>query len=322
MSQPDVVFLCRSNRGKSRMAQALAAAQHADGWTVSSAGTHPAPPDDPPNAQSVEALAEVNAPVIAQRPRGLDPDELGAAERVVLIGSPSEDQWAALAGAGLEESAVTVWETIEPSHDGIEGLERMRLIRDDIAELVAALHVELTAPARLRDLEAGATLADVHTFADTLPAVRIEQMLGTWRGSGLPTGHPLDGLLEAYGWYGKRFESADVVHPLLFEKGEESLVSINPRLVPLALVTRLGDVAQHPALIALAGRLKPLLGTRRPTARLRMTTHRGLSTATMCYDALPIHDVFRRVDDHTLLGLMDWRGSDDEFPFVLRRVDD
>ena len=41
-------------------------------------------------------------------------------------------------------------------------------------------------------------------------------MLGRWRGSGLPTGSPLDGLLEAYGWYGKEFLDAETVHPLLF----------------------------------------------------------------------------------------------------------
>ena len=45
------------------------------------------------------------------------------------------------------------------------------------------------------------------------------------------------------------------------------------------------------------GLLLPLVATSRPAARLRMTQYRGVVTATMCYDAHPIHDVFRRVDD-------------------------
>jgi len=51
---------------------------------------------------------------------------------------------------------------------------------------------------------------------DTLPAVRPEEMLGEWRGEEFPTGHPMDGLLAATGWAGKRFDDADRVHPLLF----------------------------------------------------------------------------------------------------------
>ena len=36
------------------------------------------------------------------------------------------------------------WETDEPSLRGIEGMERMRLVRDDIRSRVQALHAELT----------------------------------------------------------------------------------------------------------------------------------------------------------------------------------
>jgi hypothetical protein len=57
---------------------------------------------------------------------------------------------------------------------------------------------------------------DALAFFDGLPAVPADEMLGRWRGSGLPTGSPLDGLLEAYGWYGKEFLDAETVHPLLF----------------------------------------------------------------------------------------------------------
>ena len=39
----------------------------------------------------------------------------------------------------------------------------------------------------------------------------------------------------------------------------------------------------------------------------------------MIYDARPINDVFKRVDADTALGLMDMRGLDKPFFFVLRR---
>ena len=47
--------------------------------------------------------------------------------------------------------------------------------------------------------------------------------------------------------------------------------------------------------------------------------HRGVSSAAMLYDHLPIVDVFRRLDAHTLLGVMDARGISQPFFFTLRR---
>ncbi len=34
-------------------------------------------------------------------------------------------------------------------------------------------------------------------------------MLGTWHGAEVPTGHPLDGMLEASGWWGKQFSDSE-----------------------------------------------------------------------------------------------------------------
>ena len=36
-------------------------------------------------------------------------------------------------------------------------------------------------------------------------------MIGTWHGAEVPTGHPMDGLLEASGWWGKQFIDAETV---------------------------------------------------------------------------------------------------------------
>jgi arsenate-mycothiol transferase len=44
----------------------------------------------------------------------------------------------------VEGKRFEVWETDEPSERGIEGMERMRLVRDDIKARVQKLHAELT----------------------------------------------------------------------------------------------------------------------------------------------------------------------------------
>jgi hypothetical protein len=166
---------------------------------------------------------------------------------------------------------------------------------------------------------AGAGAEEALAFFDGLPAVGPEEMLGRWRGSGLPTGSPLDGLLEYYGWYGKEFTDAETVHPLLFTDRTGRPRPVDPALVPIGLLRDHAGLAHRPAVRRAFGVLKPVLWTSRPKARLRVVEHRGVLTTAMVYDALPIIDVFRRVDDATLLGLMDLRGLSDPFFFVLGR---
>lgn len=142
-------------------------------------------------------------------------------------------------------------------------------------------------------------------------------MYGRWVGSGFPTHHPMDGLLETFGWYGKAFLSPDDVHPLLFRRGDD-VVSLTPRFLPVARLWRV-PLPRAAWLNTLALPLKFLLQTRRGRARLRLLEHRGQVSATMIYDDLPIHDVFRRLDDVTVLGLMDLKGMPQPFFFRLRR---
>jgi hypothetical protein len=156
------------------------------------------------------------------------------------------------------------------------------------------------------------------TLFDELPPVTVPEMLGAWAGQGLATGHPLDGLLEAYGWHGKRFDGPDDAHPLVFGDAR-GLFSVNPALVPLPVVIRLSGVLHSDLLAAVANRSLRLLRTRKPAARLRVVEFRGVTTGTVTYDALPINDHFRAVDRDTLLGAMDVRGLDEPFLFVLRR---
>ncbi|MDT0328375.1 DUF4334 domain-containing protein [Nocardiopsis lambiniae] len=158
---------------------------------------------------------------------------------------------------------------------------------------------------------------------DASEAVDPDSMLGTWRGAELPTGHPMDGLLAASGWWGKRFEDAETVHPLLFPgPGPTSLWAFDP----VKAFGGLGAVRALPMpkglpLVGPIAVLRPILRTRSAAARLRTTRYRGVDTATMVYDRLPIHDVFRRLSDDTVIGAMDMRGSRRPYFFVLRRDD-
>lgn len=128
-------------------------------------------------------------------------------------------------------------------------------------------------------------------FFDSLPAVALDTMIGTWRGASRPTGSPLDGLLERYGWYGKRFDDAESVHPLLFHHGR-GLVAINPALVPLPALTRFAGLVRTPIAARAFGIVRGALATGKPRARLRMTEHRGVVTATMCSTRCPYMTCF------------------------------
>jgi len=173
-------------------------------------------------------------------------------------------------------------------------------------------------PRPLTDLEPACSLEEALALFDSLPAVPIEDLSGRWRGRELRTGHRLDGLLEASGWWGKQFDGADAVHPLLFTGAHGDLFAVDPRRVPLGLAHVL------PASVVARGRaalplLQPALRTREHRARLRRVEHRGVVTAAMVYDHLPIIDVFRRASEDTVLGLMDMRHDPRPYFFVLQR---
>ena len=171
----------------------------------------------------------------------------------------------------------------------------------------------------LAEHEDGAAPDEALAFFDGLPAADVADLPGRWRGSGLPTGSPFDGLLEAYGWYGKEFLDEETVHPMLFTDRTGRPRALDPTLLPVPLIRALPALA-HSLPVRLAFRAAgPLLATRKPAARTRMLEHRGVLTAAMVYDRQPIIDVFRRVSADVLLGAMDLRGLPTPFLFVLRR---
>ncbi|WP_210189890.1 DUF4334 domain-containing protein [Devosia lucknowensis] len=172
---------------------------------------------------------------------------------------------------------------------------------------------------QLIELEHGTTTETALAWFDGLPPVVITDMLGNWRGTELPTGHPMDGLLARAGWHGKRFDDADSAHPLVFSQAGGRLFALNPAWLPMSLLTTRVGLAQRLASRQVVRLASLVAGTDKPRARLRMTEFRGVVSATMIYDALPINDVFRTVDADTVVGAMDMRGSSKPYFFVLRR---
>lgn len=171
---------------------------------------------------------------------------------------------------------------------------------------------------RLAGLEPSCTVGEALALFDTLPSVRAEEITGPWAGRELSTGHRLDGALAASGWHGKRFDSPEEVFPLIFSTTHGRTFAAEPRRMPLGLTGRL-PLSTLTRLRPLLTALKPALRTRRPRARLRNLEYRGVVTAAMVYDHLPIIDVFRRVDEVTLLGVMDWRHEPQPYFFVLAK---
>jgi arsenate-mycothiol transferase len=132
--KPAVLFVCVKNGGKSQMAAALMEKVAGDSVAVASAGSKPG---SAVNALSAEVLAEVGADISRNVPRLITVEDQQRADIVVVLGA--EAQVDEVEGTRYER-----WETDEPSERGIDGIERMRLVRDDILARVTALHARLT----------------------------------------------------------------------------------------------------------------------------------------------------------------------------------
>jgi hypothetical protein len=166
-------------------------------------------------------------------------------------------------------------------------------------------------------LDAGrATTEDAIELFDSLEPVDLDFMIGDWKGEGFHTNHPMDGLLDAYHWHGKRFESPEDVHPLVFSTLRGGLASVNPVFMGPSLRVPMPKSAMVGCIFQV---LMPFLTTSRSKARLRMTTYRGKSSATMIYDQLPINDAFHKIDQDAVFGVMDLKGMKSLFFFILRR---
>ncbi|WP_338702597.1 DUF4334 domain-containing protein [Streptomyces sp. Q6] len=108
-----------------------------------------------------------------------------------------------------------------------------------------------------------------------LEVVDAASVLGSWRGFAFRTGHPVEKMLGASRWHGKRFDALDSAQPLICRAEDGTLYS--------------DTAAGH------------------GEASLWNVEFRGEVTATMVYDGMPVLDHFKRVDEHTLMGVMNGR---------------
>ncbi|QSJ14349.1 DUF4334 domain-containing protein [Nostoc sp. UHCC 0702] len=153
---------------------------------------------------------------------------------------------------------------------------------------------------------------------DYLEPVNLDFMFGRWQGSGLYTDHPMDGLLETSNWYGKEFIDSENVHPLLFLDHQGKIFKVAPNSTLMDSVLKF-PLPKNNSLKPLLILINSFLQTEKSQARLRMMEYRGKVTATMIYDHLPINDSFRKVDENTVLGIMDYKNLPQPFFFVLKR---
>jgi len=130
---PSVLFVCVHNAGKSQMAAGLMKDLAGNAVQVHSAGTAPG---EAVNEQSAAALAELGIDLTAERPKPITDELVRGVDVVVVLGLEAQV-------APVEGTRFQTWDTDEPSARGIEGLERMRLVRDDIAARVRGLATEL-----------------------------------------------------------------------------------------------------------------------------------------------------------------------------------
>ncbi|MCP9271471.1 arsenate-mycothiol transferase ArsC [Mycolicibacterium arenosum] len=104
-----------------------------DSVDVHSAGTKPG---TSVNGLSAESLREVGVDIGGETPKLVDPQLVRDVDLVVTLGREARVE--AVPGTRFEN-----WDTDEPSERGIDGIERMRLVRDDIAVRIRALAEQL-----------------------------------------------------------------------------------------------------------------------------------------------------------------------------------
>ncbi|MDJ0356585.1 low molecular weight phosphatase family protein [Paenarthrobacter sp. PH39-S1] len=134
-SKPGVLFVCVKNGGKSQVAGGLMRHLTGDTVTVYTAGTKPG---SSLNAQSVKSLTELGIDISDEHTKPITAEMLANVDLIVTLGKEAVVDPV----PGIE---IRNWDTDEPSERGIEGMERMRLIRDDIQVRVQVLTAELSA---------------------------------------------------------------------------------------------------------------------------------------------------------------------------------
>ncbi|ROP42619.1 low molecular weight phosphatase family protein [Saccharothrix texasensis] len=128
--QPEVLFVCVHNAGRSQMAAALLRHYALGRVTVRSAGSAPA---DRVNPAAAAALAELGLDITAEVPAKLTTGDVEASDVVITMGCG--DSCPVFPGKRYLD-----WELDDPAG---RGLDAVRPIRDDIDRRVRGLLAEL-----------------------------------------------------------------------------------------------------------------------------------------------------------------------------------
>jgi arsenate reductase len=129
--QPEVLFVCVHNAGRSQMAAALLQRKAGDRIRVVSAGSEPA---DQLNPAVVEAMEEIGIDISEERPKKLEDGMVRESDVVITMGCG--DACPIYPGKRYED-----WELEDPAG---KDLEIVRGIRDEIAGRIDALIGELS----------------------------------------------------------------------------------------------------------------------------------------------------------------------------------
>ncbi|KAL5043026.1 hypothetical protein BDW71DRAFT_210624 [Aspergillus fruticulosus] len=139
---------------------------------------------------------------------------------------------------------------------------------------------------------------------NSLPPLSVSDLLGSWHGTCALTNHPGIAALKAARWVGKDFHSTEDVDPI---------ISLDPSL-PYPPGHRASEDKREGRVV------NSLMGK----ARIREVKYNNVVSASMVYNDKPIIDYFRRVDERTVMGVMDAAGTVEDHPlyFVLERICD
>jgi hypothetical protein len=161
---------------------------------------------------------------------------------------------------------------------------------------------------------------DMTAWFQSLKPVEPVEMIGLWKGAGVPSGHPLDGVLENLRWFGKRFHPDMRADALLFQWHPGRLVAIDPRFIPIGLAIKLAPLGRATIARSLFSYIQKAFRARGTTAALEVRTFEQVTSAAMIYTEQPIVDHFRRVSDDTLAGMMCVRDDDRRLFFKLTKI--
>lgn len=132
-TRPSVLFVCVHNAGRSQMAAGWLRHLAGDRVDVRSAGSEPA---DEINLVAVRAMAEIGIDITGQAPTILTPQDSEASSVVITMGCG--DVCPYFPGQRHED-----WDLDDPAGQGIDAV---RVIRDDIRDRVTTLVATLAPP--------------------------------------------------------------------------------------------------------------------------------------------------------------------------------